>query len=107
DTNGIALLAAEPSILDTLSLTVSSGRFLDPATGRYPVVVLGAATARALGIASVGAQIYLGSSTNQGGRYAVVIGILAPAPLAPELDTAALIGNALATSAFGFTGAPT
>jgi putative ABC transport system permease protein len=107
NTNGIALLAADPSIVDTLGLAVATGRFLDPATGRYPVVVLGAATARALGIASVGAQIYLGSSTSPGGRYAVVIGILEPAPLAPELDTAALIGNALATSAFGFTGAPT
>jgi putative ABC transport system permease protein len=107
NTNGIALLAADPSVVDTLNLTVSTGRFLDPATGRYPVVVLGAATARALGIATISpnTQIYLGSG--QGGQYAVVIGVLDPVPLAPELDTAALIGTSLASTGFGFTGAPT
>jgi putative ABC transport system permease protein len=105
DTNGIAVLAADPSLVDTLTLTVASGRFLEAATGRYPLVVLGWTAARSLGVGP-GDQVYLGSAETPGGRYAVVAGVLRPAPLAPELDTAALVGTALAHSALGFTGEP-
>ena len=106
NTNGIALLAADPAILDTLNLSVRLGRFSDGELGRYPVVVLGSGAAHALGIASLrpDTQVYLG--TGPGGFYAVVVGVLAPAPLAPELDTAALVGTDLARTAFGFTGEP-
>lgn len=103
DTNGLALMAADPALVGTLDLTVTTGRFLDAATARYPVVVLGSAAARALGIARVGSQVYLGG---RDGLYAVVVGILAPAPLAPELDTAALVGASLARDAFGFRDEP-
>jgi putative ABC transport system permease protein len=103
DTNGLALMAADPALVGTLDLTVAAGRFLDAATARYPVVVLGSAAARALGITRIGSQVYLGG---QGGLYAVVVGILAPAPLAPELDTAALVGAPLARDAFDFRDEP-
>ena len=108
DTGGIALLAADPSLVGTLNLTMTAGRFLDAATGRYPVVVLGAAAARALGIPRPGpsTQVYLGAADGRGGRYAVVLGVLAPVPLAPELDTAALLGTAAATDLLGFDGRP-
>jgi putative ABC transport system permease protein len=103
DTNGLALMAADPALVDTLDLTVTRGRFLNPAIARYPVVVLGSAAARALGITRIGTQVYLGGHD---GLYAVVVGILAPVPLAPELDTAALVGAQLAHDAFGFQNEP-
>jgi putative ABC transport system permease protein len=109
NTGGISVLAATPALVHALDLSVTSGRFLDAATGRYPVVVLGATAARILGIARVTAttQVFLGTADNAAGRYAVVLGILAPAPLAPELDTAALLGTGAATDLAGFDGAPT
>jgi putative ABC transport system permease protein len=100
DTNGLAVMTAEPALVETLDLSVAAGRFLDRATGRYPVVVLGAAAARALGISRIGTQVYLDRT------YGVVVGILAPVPLAPELDTAALVGESFARDAFGFQGEP-
>jgi putative ABC transport system permease protein len=42
-----------------------------------------------------------------GGRWFTVIGILAPAPLAPELDTGALVGWPAAQSELSFDGHPT
>jgi putative ABC transport system permease protein len=42
-----------------------------------------------------------------GGRWFTVIGVLNPVPLAPELDSAALIGWAAAASYLGFDGHPT
>jgi putative ABC transport system permease protein len=111
ETNGIAVLAAEPALVGALNLTVVAGRFLDAATGRYPTVVLGAAAARSLGISRLTpqTQVYLGSGgfSGNGGRYAVVLGVLAPVPLAPELDTGALLGTAAAGELFGFDGRPT
>jgi putative ABC transport system permease protein len=108
-TNGIALMAAEEPVVSTLNLTVTLGRFFDAATAGYPVVVLGSSAAHLLGISHLGpdTQVYLGSSTGLGGQYAVVLGILAPVPLAPEFDTAALVGTGLARDAFGFEGKPT
>jgi putative ABC transport system permease protein len=108
NTNGIAVMTADTSLVAALNLTVVSGRFLDPATDRYPAVVLGAGAARALGIAHAtpDTQVYLGSSDVPGGQYATVLGVLAPVPLAPELDTAALFGNPAAGTLLGFDGAP-
>jgi putative ABC transport system permease protein len=103
DTNGLTLMAADPTLVNTLDLTMAAGRFLDRATARYPVVVLGSAAAHALGIAHIGSLVYLGGDD---GLYAAVVGILTPAPLAPELDTAALVGTTLAHDAFGFDGQP-
>ena len=109
DTKGIAVLATDPALVGTLNLTMTAGRFLDAATGRYPAVVLGAAAARSLGVTRPTAQtqVYLGSSTGRGGQYAVVLGVLAHVPLAPELDTGALLGTAAAGDLFGFDGRPT
>ncbi len=109
DTNGLALMTATPALVPTLSLAVTSGRFLDAATGRYPAVVLGAGSARALGVDRVTptTQVFLGTADSPHGRYASVLGILAPSGLAPELDTAVLIGAPAATDLLAFDGAPT
>ena len=103
DTGGISVLAAQPSLLSTLGGAVASGTFLNPATERYPAVVLGAVAAQTLGIDRVppGTQVYLA------GRYFAVIGILRPVPLAPEIDQAALVGFSVADSLLALGDHPT
>src|SRR6266851_1718254 len=68
----------------------SQGRFLNAATAREPVTVLGAAAAQRLGID----RIRPGMRIWAGGQWFYVTGILnpAPAPLAPEIDSAVLLG---------------
>lgn len=100
-TGGISTMVAEQNLLDVVSGEVRSGTWLNPAIEKYPTVVLGNTAARRLGIATPGTQVWLG------GTYFTVIGILEPVPLAPELDTTALIGESVATSMFDFTGNPT
>ena len=103
ETGGISVQAAELSLPRTIGATVANGTWLNAATERYPAVVLGAATARRLGIAAAGAdiQVYIG------GRWFTVIGILDAVPLAPELDSAALIGWPAAIAYLDFDGHPT
>jgi putative ABC transport system permease protein len=103
NTNGLSVAAADVALLDTLAGSVAEGRFLDEATARYPAVVLGAAAANALGISTLepGVRVYIG------GRWFSVLGILAPLPLAPELDRAALVGVPVAKALLDADGAPT
>lgn len=100
-TGGISAMVAEQNLLDVVSGEVRSGRWLNPATEGYPTVVLGHTAAQRLGIVTPGTQVWLG------GTYFTVVGILGPVALAPELDTAALIGESVATSLFDFDGSPT
>ncbi|OJX72904.1 ABC transporter permease [Leifsonia sp. 71-9] len=100
-TGSLVVMAADPDLLDVTGATLRAGRWLDAATGRYPAVVLGATAAQRLGIVSPGSQVWLG------GQYFTVIGILDPVPLAPELDTAALVGMPVAAELLGFDGSPT
>jgi putative ABC transport system permease protein len=103
DSGGISVYAAQPGLLGTLGGGLAAGTFLSGATARYPAVVLGAVAARTLGIGQVGpaTQVYLA------GRYFVVIGILRPVPLAPDLDEAALVGFPAADTLLGLGGHPT
>ncbi|GAA4259115.1 ABC transporter permease [Dactylosporangium darangshiense] len=102
-TNAITLRAAQLGLLGTVGGKVADGVWLNGATGRYPAVVLGAAAARRLGIAGVndGVQVYIHQ------RWFTVIGILDEVPLAPELDSSALIGWDAAKDYVGFDGHPT
>lgn len=86
ETGGIGLAAADPALRDTVGATLRRGRFLDAATGRYPTVVLGSEAAVNLGVDDAGSRVWIA------GRWFTVIGILDPVALAPNLDTAALIG---------------
>jgi putative ABC transport system permease protein len=103
ETRGLSVQAVHLDLPDTVSVTVADGTWLNAATARYPATVLGSQAASLLGITSVrnGAQVYLG------GRWFTVIGILDEAPLAPELDTAALVGWPAAESYLDFDGHPT
>jgi putative ABC transport system permease protein len=102
-TNAITLRAAQLGLPGTVGAKVADGVWLNAATAQYPAVVLGSAAARRLGIESVndGVSIYI----NQ--RWFTVIGILEAIPLAPELDSSALIGWDAAKGYLGFDGHPT
>ncbi|MFB7429543.1 ABC transporter permease [Streptomyces hydrogenans] len=97
-TGSITVLAARPNLLDVLHGSLRSGKWLDRASERLPVTVLGDQAAQRLGVTAPGERVWLG-----GQSYAVV-GILAPNELAPELDTAALVGWPQATAHLGADG---
>jgi putative ABC transport system permease protein len=102
-TNAIAVSAARTDLLDTVSATVASGRWLDDALGAFPAVVLGSDAAELLGVARTDGdvQVWLG------GEWFTVAGVLDPVPLAPELDSSALVGWPVAASLLDFDGSPT
>ena len=101
-TGGIRVVAGDLDLLDAVSGALADGRFLDEAAAALPTVVLGADTADRLGITDVdvGIRVWLGE------EWLTVIGILAPAPLAPELDSAAIIGYPVAAQLFDTTSSP-
>ncbi|MBO3748146.1 ABC transporter permease [Streptosporangiaceae bacterium NEAU-GS5] len=103
ESGGIAVAAARLDLPGKVSATVADGVWLNAATERYPAVVLGAAAADRLGVYQPGPRqrVWLG------GQWFTVVGILAPAPLAPELDTAALVGWPVAEERLAFDGYPT
>jgi putative ABC transport system permease protein len=100
---GIGVRAADPGLLGAVDGRMRSGSFLNAATSDYPVVVLGAKAAGRLGITSAGdgRQVWLA------GVPFVVVGILQPVPLVPDLDRAALVGWSFATRRLAFDGHPT
>jgi putative ABC transport system permease protein len=102
-TNGITTLAARPDLLDAVSGEVASGRWLDDALADFPTVVLGATTAERLGISQTDGSV----AVWLGEEWFTVVGILAPAPLAPEMDSAALVGWPVAEELLGYDGSPT
>ncbi|MEU0570446.1 ABC transporter permease [Nonomuraea sp. NPDC005983] len=103
ESGSISVTAARLDLLKDVSAQVVSGSWLNEATHRYPAVVLGARAADRLGVVRAGPdqRVWLG------GQWFTVVGVLASAPLAPELDTAALIGWPVATERLGFDGYPT
>ncbi|WP_433473314.1 ABC transporter permease [Spirillospora sp. CA-142024] len=100
ETGGISVYAARTDLPETVAVDVVDGRWLDAATERHPAVVLGWKTAQRLGVFEAGpeAQVWLG------GRWFTVVGLLAAGELAPELDSAALIGWPAAGKELGFDG---
>ena len=90
NSNAITVYAAKVNLLATLQGDLVAGRFLNPATSRYPVTVLGTDAASALGIQRAGGLVWLG------GHWFTVGGIMARLPLAPELDRTALVGYPVA-----------
>ena len=92
---GLALLAADLDLPPTVGASIAKGTWLNTATARYPAVVLGAKAAKTLGNVPT---VYI-----DGRRYEV-IGVLNSVALAPELDTAVLIGWPAAKTYVGFDG---
>jgi putative ABC transport system permease protein len=96
--NAIAVLAARSDLLDTVGGAVAAGSWLVAGT---PTVVLGSKTAQRLDIRTPGVRVWLG------GQWFGVVGILAPIPLAHELDSSALVEWSAAVSLLDFDGHPT
>jgi putative ABC transport system permease protein len=94
-TGGIAVLASDPSLPATVGATLATGRFLDAASGRYPVTVLGADAAERLGVDRTGVRVWIG------GRWFTVIGILERVTLADALDSSAIVGFGVAEDLLG------
>ncbi|WP_411977155.1 ABC transporter permease [Streptomyces solicathayae] len=103
DNGGITAYAARTGLPDATGAALRSGTWLNAATGRYPAAVLGAEAAERLGIGDARAD----TRVLIGGRWFSVIGILEPVALAPELDSAALVGWSAAEAVLGFDGRPT
>ncbi|WP_322767231.1 ABC transporter permease [Frankia sp. Cr1] len=101
NTGAIAVLAAQPGLLDTVSGGVTEGRWLNRATSTFPAVVLGARAAEKLAAHLPGTRVWLG------GQWFGVVGVLGPVPLAPELDNAALVGWSAAETYLRFDAHPT
>lgn len=101
ESGGISVLAARLDLPRTVGLTMAAGTWLNAGTAKYPAVVLGSAAADRLGVSTPNAQVWLGS------QWFTVVGVLEPNQLAPELDSAALVGWDAAASRLGFDGHPT
>jgi len=107
DGSGLTVLAARPDLLAAIGVPVTSGSFLGPATSRFPTVVLGHEAAARLGYDRVPPAGAPPAQVTIATRAFTVIGILAPAPLAPDLDQAVLVGWDAARTTLGFDGHPT
>ena len=102
DTNAISIQAASLGLLHTVGTTVALGSYLNAATAREPVAVLGAAAAQRLGID----RVFSGERVWVNNTWFYVAGILNPATLAPQIDSSVLVGLAAAERYLDFDGHP-
>jgi putative ABC transport system permease protein len=110
NTNAISVDATTLGLPAVAGTSLAEGRFLNAATARQPVAVLGATTAQLLGIDRIlpGMRIWVeGQAGSQpGGQWFYVTGILNPATYAPEIDSAILVGFPAAQNYLNFDGHP-
>jgi putative ABC transport system permease protein len=100
ETNGLQVQAASLNLLPAIGTQVAHGRYLNAATAREPVAVLGAVAAERLGIDRIrpGARIWLG------GQWFYLVGILEPCTLADEIDPSLLVGYPAARRYLNYSG---
>ena len=111
NTNALTVDAATLGLPATSGTSVAQGEFLNAATAREPVCVLGAAAAQLLGIDKVfpGERVWVtGTGANgNGGMWLYVAGILSPDVLSPDVDSSVLVGFPFAQNYLSFDGSPT
>ena len=97
----ITVLAATPGLLEAVNGRVQAGEFLPRPD--FPSVVLGNVAATRLGIQDITEKpaIFVGD------RWFTVVGLLAPMPLAPDIERSVLVGWDAARTQLGFDGHPT
>ncbi|HXA61421.1 MAG TPA: ABC transporter permease [Streptosporangiaceae bacterium] len=102
NTNGLSVQATSLDLPATVGTSIAHGHYLNAATAREPVAVLGNTAAQRLGIDRVwpGARIWVGN------QWFYLAGILKPATLAPEIDAAVLVGFPAAQKYLDFDGHP-
>jgi putative ABC transport system permease protein len=103
NTNALSVQAASLGLPVTVGAIVAAGEYLNAATAREPVAVLGYAAAQRLGID----RLYPGERIWLGGMWFYLAGILNSATLAPEIDSSVLVGFPAAKRYLGFDGHPT
>jgi putative ABC transport system permease protein len=102
DTNALSVDASSLGLPAVAGTSIAQGRYLNAATAREPVAVLGAGAAQLLGID----RIWPGERIWVGDRWFYVVGILNPATLAPPIDTSVLVGFPAAERYLGLDGHP-
>ena len=102
-TNALTVDAASLGLPAVAGTSLARGEFLNPATAREPVCVLGAAAAQLLGID----QVFPGERIRAGTMWLYVAGILKPDVLSPDIDSSVLVGYPFAEKNLGFDGHPT
>jgi putative ABC transport system permease protein len=102
NTNALIVAASSLDLPEVAGTSVADGTYLNSATAREPVAVLGAAAAQRMGYDRVwpGMRIWVG------GMWFYVAGILKPAVLAPQIDSSVLIGFPAAEHYLGFDSHP-
>ena len=103
NTNGLAVEASSLGLPRAVGTSLAQGRYLNRATAREPVAVLGAQAASLLGID----RVYPGERVWLGDMWFYLAGILKPAALAPEIDDSVLVGFPAAERWLGLDGHPT
>jgi putative ABC transport system permease protein len=98
NTGGLQVRATSLNLLSVLNTGVAHGAWLNPATAREPVAVLGRTAAQRLGIdrSFPDQRIWLG------GQWFNVAGVLESSPLEPDIDNSALIGYPAAQRYVGY-----
>ncbi len=106
ETNALTVAAASLGLPAVAGTSVAQGSYLNAATAREPVAVLGAEAAQLMGIDRIrpGERIWVGSP----GQWFYVTGILNPVPATyvPEINSAVLIGFPAAEHYLGVDGHP-
>jgi putative ABC transport system permease protein len=102
DTGGLTVTAASLGLPAAAGTSVAQGSYLNAATAREPVAVLGAEAAQLMGID----RIWPGERIWVSGQWFYVVGILNPAALAPQIDTSVLVGFPAADEYLGLDGHP-
>ncbi len=98
NTSGIQVRATSLNLLSVLSTGVARGNWLNEGTALVPVAVLGSAAAQRLGIE----RVYPDQRIWLGDQWFNIAGILKPSPLAPDIDSSALIGYPSAQKYLGY-----
>jgi len=100
ETGAIGIEAASLNLPEALAVKVLQGSYLNAATATEPAAVLGFSAAARLGID----HIYRGERVWVDDQWLYVMGILGPSPLAPEIESAVLVGYRAAERYMRFDG---
>jgi putative ABC transport system permease protein len=102
DTNALTVDASSLGLPAAAGTSLAQGSYLNAATAKEPVAVLGAGAAELMGID----RIWPGERIWVGGMWFYLVGILNPATLVPQLDTSVLVGFPAADRYLGLDGHP-